>query len=290
MSDQSAGIEFRTTQEAAAATITVARRAPSCWERRAPSCGARTRAGGVCLGVAMASGQCRLHGGASTGPRTQAGLARMVAAKTTHGRTATSSASKRLTQRHARTLIERIRQTDVATQLRGYLPAGMAARLDKAPDELKAPKHPSQVAFEALQAAAGRTGVPAPLGLGRRARAARARLGADSGAQDGAAAVALRGRATERRAMRAEAASQTPWRAAIAAARGLERAMTGHGVKFGINATTLCAVRRRRGGGGGGGGGGGLWWRGAKRASRATTLYAARWLGFGRPVRRWMRG
>jgi len=227
MSDQSAGIEFRTTQEAAAATITVARRAPSCWERRAPSCGARTRAGGVCLGVAMASGRCRLHGRASTGPRTQAGLARMVAAKTTHGRTATSSASKRLTQRHARTLIERIRQTDVATQLQGYLPAGMAARLDKAPDELKAPKHPSQVAFEALQAAAGRTGVPAPLGLGRRARAARVRLGADSGAPDGAAAVALRGRATERLATRAETASQAPWRAAIAAARGLERAMTG---------------------------------------------------------------
>ena len=62
----------------------------------APSCGARTRAGGVCLGLAMANGRCRMHGGASTGPRTAAGLARMVAAKTTHGQFAVSGAPKRL--------------------------------------------------------------------------------------------------------------------------------------------------------------------------------------------------
>jgi hypothetical protein len=140
----------------------------------------------------------------------------MVAAKTTHGRTATSSAPKRQAQRCARTLIVRIRLTDAASQLQEYLPAGMAARLDAAPEELKAPKHPSQVAFEALQAAAGRSSVPAPFGLGRRARAARARLGADGGA----AAVALHGREIERLATRAETASQAPWRAAIAAARG----------------------------------------------------------------------
>jgi len=187
---------------------------------RAPSCGARTRAGGSCLGLAMANGRCRMHGGASTGPRTAAGLARMVAAKTTHGRTATSSAPKRQAQRCARTLIVRIRLTDAASQLQEYLPAGMAARLDAAPEELKAPKHPSQVAFEALQAAAGRSSVPAPFGLGRRARAARARLGADGGAAEGAAAVALHGREIERLATRAETASQAPWRAAIAAARG----------------------------------------------------------------------
>jgi hypothetical protein len=144
----------------------------------------------------------------------------MVAAKTTHGRTATSSAPKRQAQRCARTLIVRIRLTDAASQLQEYLPAGMAARLDAAPEELKAPKHPSQVAFEALQAAAGRSSVPAPFGLGRRARAARARLGADGGAAEGAAAVALHGREIERLATRAETASQAPWRAAIAAARG----------------------------------------------------------------------
>jgi hypothetical protein len=41
---------------------------------------------------------------------------------------------------------------------------------------------------------------------------------------DGTAAVALRGRQTERAAAQAEAATQAPWRAAIAAARGAKRA------------------------------------------------------------------
>jgi hypothetical protein len=59
--------------------------------RRAPWCGVRTRAGG-----------------ASRGPRTAVGLARMVAAKTTHGRDAMSGAPKRLAQRCVRTLIVRI--------------------------------------------------------------------------------------------------------------------------------------------------------------------------------------
>jgi hypothetical protein len=33
----------------------------------------------------MPAGRCRIHGGASTGPRTAAGLERMRTAKTTHG-------------------------------------------------------------------------------------------------------------------------------------------------------------------------------------------------------------
>jgi hypothetical protein len=149
----------------------------------------------------------------------------MVAAKTTHGRYAMSEAPKRLAQRCVRTLIVRIGLTAEATQLRGYLPAGMAARLDMMPEELMAPKHPSQVAFEALHATTPGNSVPVGLGLGRRARVARARLGVGGGLADGATAVALRGRATERLATRAEAAAQAPWRAAIAAARGLKRAM-----------------------------------------------------------------
>ncbi len=155
----------------------------------------------------------------------------MVAAKTTHGRFAMSGAPKRLAQRFVRTLCARIALTDDATLLQAYLPAGMAARLDAAPEELGAPKHPSQVAFEARCAVAGRTRVPVRLGLGRRARAARARLGVGVGVADGAAVVVLRGRVVERLAMRAETASQAPWRAAIAAARGLKRAM--------------CAARRQ---------------------------------------------
>jgi hypothetical protein len=49
-------------------------------------CGAQTRAAGICQQPAMRNaGRCRMHGGASTGPRTGEGLARMVAAKTIHG-------------------------------------------------------------------------------------------------------------------------------------------------------------------------------------------------------------
>ena len=192
---------------------------------RAPACGARTRAGGSCLGLAMASGRCRIHGGASTGPRTAAGLARMVAAKTTHGRFAMSGAPQRLAQRFVWTFMTRAGLTAEATMLRAYLPAGMAARLDSAPDELLPPKHPSQVAFEALHAAAGCSGLPVRRGLGRRARVARARLGAGGGVVDSAAAAVLRGRAAERLATRAETAAQAPWRAAIVAARALKCAV-----------------------------------------------------------------
>ena len=51
----------------------------------APRCGALTRAGGACRQPAMPNGRCRLHGGRSTGPRTEAGRRRIAAAHTTHG-------------------------------------------------------------------------------------------------------------------------------------------------------------------------------------------------------------
>jgi len=51
---------------------------------RAP-CGARTRAGHLCKAAAMRNGRCRMHGGASTGPRTSEGLARLRAARTRTG-------------------------------------------------------------------------------------------------------------------------------------------------------------------------------------------------------------
>jgi len=53
--------------------------------RTAPRCGARTRAGTPCKGPAMPNGRCRMHGGASTGPRTPEGLQRIVKARTVHG-------------------------------------------------------------------------------------------------------------------------------------------------------------------------------------------------------------
>ena len=51
----------------------------------APRCGSRTRSGTASRAPAMANGRCRMHGGASTGPRTKDGLRRLRAARTTHG-------------------------------------------------------------------------------------------------------------------------------------------------------------------------------------------------------------
>jgi hypothetical protein len=50
-----------------------------------PRCGARTRSGARCKGPAMPNRRCRMHGGASTGPRTPEGLQRIVKARTVHG-------------------------------------------------------------------------------------------------------------------------------------------------------------------------------------------------------------
>ena len=50
-----------------------------------PRCGARTRASTPCKGPTMPNGRCRMHGGASTGPRTPDGLQRIVKARTVHG-------------------------------------------------------------------------------------------------------------------------------------------------------------------------------------------------------------
>jgi hypothetical protein len=54
----------------------------------APRCGAKTRSGSTCRSPAIGNGtgRCRLHGGWSCGPRTVEGLARMVAARTKHGK------------------------------------------------------------------------------------------------------------------------------------------------------------------------------------------------------------
>lgn len=50
-------------------------------------CGARTAAGGKCKRPAVKrTGRCTRHGGKSTGPRTQAGLDKLAALHTKHGR------------------------------------------------------------------------------------------------------------------------------------------------------------------------------------------------------------
>ena len=52
-------------------------------------CEARTRRGTLCQRPGnKISGRCKLHGGRSTGPSTEEGVARLAASKITHGRTA----------------------------------------------------------------------------------------------------------------------------------------------------------------------------------------------------------
>ena len=53
--------------------------------RSCPRCGAKTRSAGACRSPAMANGRCRMHGDASTGPRTAEGLERLREAGTKHG-------------------------------------------------------------------------------------------------------------------------------------------------------------------------------------------------------------
>ena len=59
-------------------------------------CGAKTRRGTACLRPAnKINGRCRLHGGASTGPRTADGRARISAANLRHGRFTKEKLEKR---------------------------------------------------------------------------------------------------------------------------------------------------------------------------------------------------
>ena len=51
-------------------------------------CEARTRRGTLCQRPGnKINGRCKLHGGRSTGPRTEEGVDRLVSLKTIHGRT-----------------------------------------------------------------------------------------------------------------------------------------------------------------------------------------------------------
>jgi hypothetical protein len=73
---------------------------------KAPRCGARTRSGGPCKSAGMRNGRCRMHGGASTGPRTPEGLARSKRAAWKHGR---YSAEALAARRSARAAIRALR-------------------------------------------------------------------------------------------------------------------------------------------------------------------------------------
>lgn len=63
----------------------------------------------------MANGRCRMHGGASTGPRTPEGLARARRGNWKHGRyTARAIALRRMIAKAGRDLEEMIRAAEAA--------------------------------------------------------------------------------------------------------------------------------------------------------------------------------
>ena len=105
-----------------------------------PRCGARTRAGGPCQAPALRGRlRCRMHGGGSTGPRTEAGMARMRAARTVHGG---YSAARRALDRHILTMARRTRLLTELAHWLDYLPPALAARLTEA-RELRPPACPA---------------------------------------------------------------------------------------------------------------------------------------------------
>ena len=61
----------------------------------APRCGARRRDGGDCRQAAMVNGRCRMHGGKSTGARTEAGKAKAGAANLRHGYYSAAAVARR---------------------------------------------------------------------------------------------------------------------------------------------------------------------------------------------------
>ena len=75
-----------------------------------PRCGAKNRAGNPCQSPAMrGKARCRLHGGASTGPRTIEGLARIRAARTIHGNYSAAAAETRAQMRE---ILQELRALD----------------------------------------------------------------------------------------------------------------------------------------------------------------------------------
>jgi hypothetical protein len=103
----------------------------------AARCGARTRAGCACRAPAMrGKARCRMHGGASTGPRTAEGLARLRAARTIHGRYGAEAVAFR---RHCVVLRRRVRVLLGVVRCETRLPLALAARLRTMPVELLPP-------------------------------------------------------------------------------------------------------------------------------------------------------
>ncbi len=108
----------------------------------APRCGARTRAGCPCQAPAIRGRlRCRMHGGRSTGPRTAEGMARIRAARTSHGG---YGADTRAFNRHHVTFLRRSRVRMNAVLYCDRLPPDLAARMNPIAPELLPPPRPTR--------------------------------------------------------------------------------------------------------------------------------------------------
>ena len=86
-------------------------------------CGAKTRRGTECLRPASKkNGRCRLHGGASTGPRTVDGVARISAANLRHGKFTKDKLEKRKANAaKGREILKELRQMESELIANGLL-------------------------------------------------------------------------------------------------------------------------------------------------------------------------
>ena len=80
-------------------------------------CLAKTRQGTPCQNpVVTGRNRCRMHGGASTGPRTAEGKARVAAANTKHGRRSAAHVEK------VRAINAELRRITYELKAQGYIP------------------------------------------------------------------------------------------------------------------------------------------------------------------------
>ena len=86
-------------------------------------CGAKTRRGTACQRPAnKRNGRCRLHGGASSGPRTEQGRAKIAAAKTTAGQhTKAMIARRKKDSKIAKGLRDRLRVIEHNLKAQGVI-------------------------------------------------------------------------------------------------------------------------------------------------------------------------
>jgi hypothetical protein len=92
------------------------------------SCLAKTRSGGICQLIGNPkNGRCQLHGGASTGPRTDEGRARIAAAQFKHGnRSKTFVAAQRAKNAKGKAINRELKAIEATAINDGLLPRGWA--------------------------------------------------------------------------------------------------------------------------------------------------------------------